>query len=1195
MTSAPLSSAARAIAPSSSKAETKTSDQEILAATVALAGRLLLAAQGAQRRAEKREGAQMARMMDDGAGKGFLFAMVDETFRSAKHSVAARRWRSIVRDFGVPRYPAPHERAMMHLGAFASRFVPQIVMPLVQVMMRAQTARVILSGEEKALQKFLALRQKQGFSINLNHLGEAVLGDEEARHRLDAALRFLARPDVSYISIKISAIFSQINLLAWDETLVAIKERLRPLYRAALPGKKFVNLDMEEYRDLALTIAAFTQVLDEPEFKNLEAGIVLQAYLPDSFGAQQQLVAWARERVARGGAGIKIRLVKGANLAMERVEAELHGWRAAPYASKPETDANFRRMLEWGCRPENASVARLGVASHNLFDVALALILREKMGVAERVEIEMLEGMAPHQARAVRAEAGGLLLYAPVVKRTDFLSALAYLIRRLDENTSKDNFLRDAFGLSADGATWHEQRKAFETGWKERHRVFDGSRRALPPGETHNEPSQSEAQNGLELDLADDPQNALATDAEADLLEADDAKTGSQSESQLEKFSNEPDADWTQKAERDALNQALAAWQTPEMPALPALEEVLQTACLSQNGWEQLGIAARAQIMERAAQVMVQGRFEAIACMRADAKKAVPEADAEVSEAIDFARYYALHSVPDSASDGAAHRGQSGVADAMRSVNGARNGTSDSTNIKFEGVENGAAKAGIAARALGVVVVTPPWNFPYAIPCGGVVAALMAGNAVILKPAPETAQTAFLLARQLWKAGVPRDVLQFFACDDGETGQALICDERVGAVILTGSLETARMFQSWRPSLNLLAETSGKNALVITAQADREAAIKDLVKSAFGHAGQKCSAASLGIIEAEVYDSPDFRRQLRDCAQSLWVGPSSDARSVVTPTVQAPGESLRRALTTLDAGESWLLEPKQIGDDPCAWSPGIKLGVKGGSWFHGTECFGPVLGLMRANSLPHALELQNATRFGLTAGLHSLDPQEIAEWSEKVEAGNLYINRGTTGAVVQRQPFGGWKASSLGTGAKAGGPHYVWSLMRFVDAPSAADVDFSASYRAAWQDYFSRSHDPSELRSESNVLRFRPCLGVILRLPTRDETLVARAQMAAHLTGAALLISAADEESDAAFAARLPELSARYDRLRTIAGASDEVLGAAHDAGFNWIDAPLLSSGRLELRWWLREQAIARTRHRYGQISEFQPDSRRGL
>jgi RHH-type proline utilization regulon transcriptional repressor/proline dehydrogenase/delta 1-pyrroline-5-carboxylate dehydrogenase len=274
-------------------------------------------------------------------------------------------------------------------------------------------------------------------------------------------------------------------------------------------------------------------------------------------------------------------------------------------------------------------------------------------------------------------------------------------------------------------------------------------------------------------------------------------------------------------------------------------------------------------------------------------------------------------------------------------------------------------------------------------------------------------------------------ILCFLPCDEAAAGRALITDPRVAAVVLTGACQTARLFLDWRPSLRLFAETSGKNSIIITAQADRDLAVKDLVKSAFNHAGQKCSAASLAILEAEVYDDPAF-------APNCWtpppVCPSEPRRnpaSVVTPLIRPPGEALRRALTTLDEGEEWLLRPRQVGADPCLWSPGIKLGVRRGSWFHRTECFGPVLGLMRAASLDEAMAIQNDNDFGLTGGLHSLDEEEIAQWRERVAVGNAYINRAITGAIVQRQPFGGWKGSSFGPGAKAGGPNYVAQFARF--------------------------------------------------------------------------------------------------------------------------------------------------------------------
>jgi RHH-type proline utilization regulon transcriptional repressor/proline dehydrogenase/delta 1-pyrroline-5-carboxylate dehydrogenase len=1054
-------------------------------AAVTLAERLLERSLACRTRNEARLARRMARMVGDSAGKNFTLALADQIFRARSPVRSARRFVALAGALGVPSYLSGPDRALMHLGVIAARIFPRLVIPMIERRLRSESSHVILPGEPDALRGFLELRKAAGTAVNLNHLGEAVLGEQEAAARLDAILAHLQDPLVACLSVKASAIFSQVNLVAWDHTLSILKERLRTLYRAAMSAGKLVNLDMEEYRDLALTLAAFQGVLDEPEFRSFRAGVALQAYLPDSWAAQRGLTAWARERVDSGGAAVRIRLVKGANLAMETVEAEMRGWNPAPYASKAETDANFKRMLEFGCRPENARVVHLGVASHNLFDIALALVLREHPGVRQCVEIEMLEGMANHQARAVQEEALGLLVYAPVVRREDFISALAYLIRRLDENTAPENFLRDIFAIAPGSAAWERQRDGLLLAWREREGVGSASRRANLPARA-----------------------------------ADD-------------FSNEPDTDWSQARNRGALHAAVGSWNPAPPPEPTPLAGVLDAARRAFVAWDGCGTLRRAEVLRRCADVMAAERFTTIACMGEDAAKAASEADTEVSEAIDFARYYAgTFHIPD----------------------------------------------GLRASPLGVVVVTPPWNFPYAIPAGGVLAALMAGNAVILKPAPETVQTAWLLVQQLWKAGVPRDVLQFFPCPDGETGRALVSDPAVGAVILTGSSDTAKLFHEWRPALRLHAETSGKNAIVVTALADADLAIKDIVRSAFAHAGQKCSAASLAILEAEVYDDPKFRRQLRDAAASLVVGPATDPASIVTPLIRPPGEALRRALTTLDAGGEWLLEPRCHSEDGRLWSPGIRLGVDEGSWFHHSECFGPVLGIMRARDLDHAIEMQNAVAFGLTAGLHSLDESEITHWRERVVAGNCYINRAITGAIVRRQPFGGWKRSSVGPGAKAGGPNYVRYFCRISETGSLRAPD----YEKWWRDYFSKEHDPSALRAESNVLRYRPCGGVILRLDANDRCAVERATFAAKLCRVQLVISTAPDESDADFIRRLPSLAAGAEFLRTVKPPPDSVLRASHAAGLKWIDAPVVAHGCIELPRWLREQSVTETMHRYG-------------
>jgi RHH-type proline utilization regulon transcriptional repressor/proline dehydrogenase/delta 1-pyrroline-5-carboxylate dehydrogenase len=440
--------------------------------------------------------------------------------------------------------------------------------------------------------------------------------------------------------VKISAISSQLNLLAWDDTLTALKERLRRLYRLALKGGKLVNLDMEEYRDLALTLAAFRETLDEPEFANARAGVVLQAYLPDSWEAQQELTEWAQRRVERGGAPPKLRLVKGANLAMETVEAEMHGWNPAPYGSKAETDANFKRMLEFACQPENAAAFRLGVGSHNLLDVALALVLREQNGVTEFVEIEMLEGMADHQGRAVADAAGGLLVYAPIVRKDDFGSALAYLIRRLDENTTPENFLHDLFELTPGERKLGASGGAIPQGVVDRSTVRSSSRRTSLP---------AQAEGG---------------------------------------FHNEADTDWTQLRNRSALEKVVESWKSPVVPPVEELSPVLKRARSAQPKWEELGNERRAELLRQCGDEISSRRMEFIAVLRTEGRKAIPDADTEISELIDFARYYAQTGIP---------------------------------------------HPGVDARALGVVVIAPPWNFPLAIPGSGVLAALMAGNTVILK------------------------------------------------------------------------------------------------------------------------------------------------------------------------------------------------------------------------------------------------------------------------------------------------------------------------------------------------------------------------------------------------------------------------------------------------------------------------------
>nr|MDP9336755.1 aldehyde dehydrogenase family protein [Actinomycetota bacterium] len=478
------------------------------------------------------------------------------------------------------------------------------------------------------------------------------------------------------------------------------------------------------------------------------------------------------------------------------------------------------------------------------------------------------------------------------------------------------------------------------------------------------------------------------------------------------------------------------------------------------------------------------------------------------------------------------------------------------------------------------VLVTAPWNFPYAIPANGVCSALAAGNSVLLKPAPEAVATAVELVRALHEAGIPRDVVQLTRCRDDEVGRHLITHDRIDTVVLTGSYATAQMFLEWKPQLRLIGETSGKNSLVITGGADLDLALRDLGRSAFGHAGQKCSAASLAIVEGSLYDDHDFLRRLADTVRSIRVGKATDLATMMGPVVQLPADTLRRGLTDLDAGEHWLVEPKRLDATGRMWSPGVRLGVRSGSWFHRTEIFGPVLGVMRARDLDDALALQNDTEFGLTAGLHSLDPDEIHHWTEHVEVGNAYVNRHITGAIVQRQPFGGWKHSSVGPGAKTGGPNDILRFVRF------APVDASTPPRAIDASVL-EPRDVAGLRAEQNLHRYQPLAKIVVRAvaSTTPAELDIVAQ-AARVTGVMVDIARANEDDDA-LARRLASTGAQ--RLRALGPISDPLARAGHRAGITIDDTAATGAARVELPRWTREQSISRTLHRHGRVQPQRP------
>lgn len=1110
---------------------------------------------------------QLAGVLKDPNGLDFTVGFVDGVVRPEDLHVAARNLAALAPK--VPAFLPWYMRRAVRLGGSMAPVLPQVVIPIARKVLREMVGHLIVDATDAKLGPAIAKIRKDGIKLNVNLLGEAVLGEHEASRRLEGTHALLARPDVDYVSIKVSSTVAPHSAWAFDEAVEHVVEKLTPLFaRAASYAKagqkaKFINLDMEEYKDLDMTIAVFTRILDKPEFKNLEAGIVLQAYLPDALAAMIRLQDWAAARRADGGAAIKVRVVKGANLPMEHVEASLHDWPLATWGTKQDSDTNYKRVINYSLHPDRIKNIRIGVAGHNLFDIAFAWLLAKQRGVESGIEFEMLLGMAQGQAEAVKKDVGSLLLYTPVVHPAEFDVAIAYLIRRLEEGASQDNFMSAVFELS-------ENEALFE---REKHRFLASL------AELDDEVPPANRQQNRSLRAA-----ALPHDS----------------------FDNTPDTDPSLPANRDWGRAILervpfstlgnASVEAATITDAETLNTVIATAVEKGKAWGALSGAERADILHRAGDVLAARRADLLEVMASETGKTIDQGDPEVSEAVDFAHYYA------------------------------------ESARKLDDVD------GATFVPAKLTVVTPPWNFPVAIPAGSTLAALAAGSAVVIKPAKQARRSGAVMIEALWEAGVPRDVLTMVQLGERELGQQLISHPAVDRVILTGGYETAELFRSFRKDLPLLAETSGKNAIIVTPSADLDLAAKDVAYSAFGHAGQKCSAASLVILVGSVATSKRFHNQLIDAVTSLKVGYPEDPTSQMGPIIEPANGKLLNALTTLGEGESWAVEPRQLDETGRLWSPGVRHGVRRGSYFHLTEFFGPVLGVMTAETLEDAIAIQNQVDYGLTAGLHSLNTEEVGTWLDTVQAGNLYVNRGITGAIVQRQPFGGWKKSAVGAGTKAGGPNYLVGLGEWASKASTASsaggskaavtnpgvrrlvgaakasldaAAFDALQRAlgsdalAWAEEFGTAKDVSGLSAERNIFRYRS-LPVTVRLAAGEPLAdLVRTVAAGVLAGSALTVSTAVElpaplhaalgalgisvtvEDDAAWlagAARLAEAGKLSGgRIRLLGGdatALAEVTGGRPDLAI--YAHPVTEAGRVELLPFLHEQAVSITAHRFG-------------
>jgi RHH-type proline utilization regulon transcriptional repressor/proline dehydrogenase/delta 1-pyrroline-5-carboxylate dehydrogenase len=1097
---------------------------------------------------------------------------VDRVARPEDLSVAARNFRELSRD--IPGFLPPVLRLLIQVGGFFAPIFPGIVVPLARWALKTLIGHLIIDASENKLSSSLKRLTKKGDQLNINLLGEAVLGDEEADRRLAGVRALIAREDVDYVSVKVSAISSQLSMWAYKETVDRVVKRLIPLYTeaAATNPPTFINLDMEEFKDLDMTLDVFERVLGDKSLRSYTGGIVLQAYLPEALAAMKRIQSFAAARVKAGGAPLKVRVVKGANLQMEQVDAELHDWPLAVLPSKQASDTNYKRVLEWSLTPSRSKNVRIGVAGHNLFDVAFAHLLAERRGVSSGIDFEMLIGMAPDQADAVRETVGGLILYTPVVHPKEFDAAVGYLVRRLDENASSENFMSAVFDLHDNDDIFRREEKRFRDSLaaltakappvhRAQHRSAE-SARGIKPGEPFHNEADTDPSIAHNREWADEIR-ALAKSKRGKSLGLESLRKG---------------------GIPDSLGPIKGGI---------AVDDLVARGRQAGAEWAKKSAADRAAILLAAADQLALKRADLLAVMMQEAGKTLQEGDPEVSEAIDFARYYAQSSLE------------------LEDIDGA----------EFQ-----------PAR---FTLVTPPWNFPVAIPAGSVLSALAAGSAVAIKPAPQVRRCGAVMVEALWAAGVPKDVLQLVDVEEGQIGRGLISHPGVDRLILTGGFETAQLFRSWRADLPLLAETSGKNALIVTPSADYDLAVADIVKSAFGHAGQKCSAASLVILVGSVAKSERFRRQLMDAVTTLRVGYPDDPESVMGPVIEPPGSKLTSGLTELGPGENWLLTPQLLDDQGRLWSPGVREGVKPGSTFHQTEYFGPILGIMSAKSLDEAISFQNGVDYGLTAGIHSLDPEEVAYWLDRVQAGNCYVNRGITGAIVQRQPFGGWKKSSVGPGTKAGGPNYLmgmgsWrtakattdemaalsdpfvaSLVPFVVEDNAETRGFFlralASDERAWSEVYGVSTDETGLTVERNVFRYRPTAVTIRAAGFVPLAEILRVALAGARVGARVSLSLTDPLPDGALKllrqgseafAPIADYVVENERefVSRVAGNPPErirLLGSRADALSVAFDGTpevaiygyeATESGRVEMLPFVIEQAVSLTAHRFGAI-----------
>lgn len=1138
---------------------------------------------------ERQFHAKMQKLLNNPKNKVMLIELLDRSFRCKDKKASFELIEHTLNKFGIADFFSAFEKFLLFSFLNFGKLAPNLSVPFFISHLRNDTKAMVLDADENFLAPHITKRKnEQNITLNVNLIGEEVLGEAESKYRMQKYEEALKSSYITYISIKITTIFSQINIIDFDYSKDEVVKRLDKLYALALEEQnrqgvsKFINLDMEEFRDLELTVAAFMESVAKFDIK---AGIVLQAYIPDSYEYLKKLLAFSKERVLKGMQPIKIRFVKGANMESEETIASQRGWELPTFSRKIDTDSNYNKMLDLVLEDENYKYINVGIASHNIFEIAYAYTRIKEAGASESFTFEMLEGMSL-QCSYELSKMHDLILYAPVCDEAHFNNAIAYLVRRLDENTSEDNFMRYFFNLKVGSKEWEEQKSLFLNAL-EGIKTLDNT--------THRKQDRTKIQDTPSSYITKTFTNESDTDfiLSQNRLWAQNIKAKYENLSDYDVYPVAGELDFTQADLNTLEVKDKIAHRTIGTAYLAGENELKAALKVAKNSnFTQKSSDEIYSILAKVAKLMRERRGDLIGLAALETGKTFLEIDPEVSEAIDFVEFYP-HSL-----------------ETLKKQN---------PNTTF--------------KPKGIGVTIAPWNFPVGISVGTIAAPLAAGNVVLYKPSSLSMLTGYKLCECFWDAGIPRDALIFLPAKGSDISKYILSDEVVKFSILTGGEDTAYAMLEANPTLLLSAETGGKNATIVSKFADRDSAVKNIIHSAFSNSGQKCSATSLLVLEDEVYEDEEFKKALVDAAASLAVGSPFVFKNKLGALCDKPSEKLTKAINELEAGEEWALKPTFIDDNAHLMTPGIKYGVKKGAFTHMNELFAPLLSVIRAKDLQEAIELVNATGYGLTAGFESLDEREWEYFHTHIEAGNIYINKPTTGAIVLRQPFGGVKKSAIGFGRKVGIYNYITQFMdieakadtNLLDSPLANALEklskasdestqatlanaalMAKSYAYHYKHEFSVARDYVNIRGEDNLfsytriknLAFRVCeqdslqdiLGVIIGchtlglspLVSYDSTQSSIIKELKKICKAVDLGADFVEENEEQFIAKI----SKFERIRYHAKAdknSPLYQAAAKEAKIIIRDKPLLN-GRFELLFYHNEKALSVSYHRYGNL-----------